>query len=348
MWHTDFGITKEGETAHRFLLVNSRGMCAEVSDFGALVLSVYVLDRYGRNRDVVLGYDKLSDYYEQETGFGAYIGRNANRIAGAEVTIAGTKYLLDKNDHGNNLHSGFNRSHDKLYKAKSGQSEEGRFVEMERYSPHLEQGFPGNLKQIIRYTLTDKNEFIIDYEMLCDMDTVINPTNHSYFNLDGHNSGTILKHDMEIYSQHILETDKEMIPTGQMIDVAGTPFDFRKRKQIGKDIGADNPQLKNAGGYDHNYIFPDDRKLRKVAKLYASESGIRMDVFSDLCGLQVYTGNFLNGQKGKDGAVYNKHSGVCFETQFFPNSCNEPAFPSCILPAYKMFKSRTVYKFYTE
>lgn len=348
MWHTDFGTTKDGEKVHRFLLINNRGMCVEVSDFGALVLSVYVLDRHGRNRDVVLGYDNLMDYYEQETGFGAYIGRNANRIAGAEVTIEGTKYLLDKNNNGNNLHSGFNRSHDKRYITETGKNGEGSYVEMKRHSPHLEQGFPGNLKQVIRYTLTDKNEFIIDYEMLSDMATVVNPTNHSYFNLDGHKSGTILRHDMEIYSGQILETDTEMIPTGRIVDVAGTPFDFRKRKQIGKDIGADNPLLKNAGGYDHNYIFPNDRKLRKVAKLYGADSGIQMEVFSDLCGLQVYTGNFLNGQKGKDGAVYNKQSGVCFETQFFPNSCNEPAFPSCILPAYEMFKSRTVYRFYTE
>ena len=236
MWHTDFGITKEGEKAHRFLLTNNRGMCVELSDFGALVLSVYVLDRHGRNRDVVLGYDNLTDYYEQDTGFGAYIGRNANRIAGAEVTIEGTKYLLDKNDNQNNLHSGFNRSHHKLYSVKNGKDDVCEFVQMERYSPHMEQGFPGNLKQTIRYSLTDKNEFIIDYEMLSDMTTVVNPTNHSYFNLDGHNSGTILKHYMEIYSGQILEIGNDMIPTGRIIDISDTPFDFRKRKQIGKDI----------------------------------------------------------------------------------------------------------------
>ena len=314
MWHTDFGITKEGEKAHRFLLTNNRGMCVELSDFGALVLSVYVLDRHGRNRDVVLGYDNLTDYYEQDTGFGAYIGRNANRIAGAEVTIEGTKYLLDKNDNQNNLHSGFNRSHHKLYSVKNGKDDVCEFVQMERYSPHMEQGFPGNLKQTIRYSLTDKNEFIIDYEMLSDMTTVVN----------------------------------DMIPTGRIIDISDTPFDFRKRKQIGKDIDADNPQMKIAGGYDHNYIFQNDRKLRKVAKLYGADSGIGMDVYSDLCGLQFYTGNFLNGQIGKDGAVYKKRSGVCFETQFYPNSCNTSEFPSCILPAYKVFKSRTIYHFFTE
>lgn len=346
MWNTVFGVTKEGKKAHRYILVNNKGMSVELSDFGALVLSIYVLDKYGRKRDVVLGYDNLMDYYEQNTGFGAYIGRNANRIAGAEVTIEDIKYLLDKNDNQNNLHSGFNRSHHKLYSVRNGKTDACEFVEMERYSPNMEQGFPGNLEQKIRYTLTDKNEFIIDYEMLSDMTTVVNPTNHSYFNLDGHNSGTILKHYMEIYSGQMLELGNDMIPTGKIIDISDTPFDFRKSKQIGKDIDADNSQIKIAGGYDHNYIFPNDRKTRKVAKLYGADSGIRMDVYSDLCGLQVYTGNYLNGQIGKDGAIYNKRSGVCFETQFYPNSCNNPEFPSCILPAYKIFKSRTAYQFF--
>ena len=346
MWNTVFGVTKEGKKAHRYILVNNKGMSVELSDFGALVLSIYVLDKYGRKRDVVLGYDNLMDYYEQNTGFGAYIGRNANRIAGAEVTIEDIKYLLDKNDNQNNLHSGFNRSHHKLYSVRNGKTDACEFVELERCSPNMEQGFPGNLEQKIRYTLTDKNEFIIDYEMLSDMTTIVNPTNHSYFNLDGHNSGTILKHYMEIYSGQMLELGNDMIPTGEIIDISDTPFDFRKSKQIGKDIDADNSQIKIAGGYDHNYIFPNDRKTRKVAKLYGADSGIRMDVYSDLCGLQVYTGNYLNGQIGQDGAIYNKRSGVCFETQFYPNSCNNPEFPSCILPAYKIFKSRTVYQFF--
>ena len=348
MSHTDFGTTKEGKTAHRFLLENNREMRLEVSDFGALVLSVLVPDRYGKKRDVVLGYDNLEDYYEQATGFGAYIGRNANRIAGAEVTIEETKYCLDKNDNGNNLHSGFNRSHHKLYKAEEGQSEEGRYVEMERCSPHMEQGFPGNLKQVIRYTLTDQNEWIIDYKMTADMTTVVNPTNHSYFNLDGHNSGTVLQHSMELYSNQILELNETMIPPGRIIDVKDTPFDFTRKKQVGRDIRADNSLLQMAGGYDHNYIFPHDRNLRKMAKLYGSDSGIRMEVFSDMCGMQIYTGNFLDGQIGKKGAVYKKQSGICFETQFYPDSCNQQNFPSPILPTDKTFQSRTIYQFFIE
>lgn len=347
MKKTVFGITKEGKTAYRYCLENTNGMCVEVSDFGALVLSIWVVDKYGRKKDVVLGYDTLMDYYEQETGFGAYIGRNANRIANAELTIEGKTYQLDKNENGNNLHSGFDRSHHKLYQTVTGRDKQGEFVKFQRCSPHMEQGFCGNLQQTIRYTLTEKNEFVIDYEMCSDRTTVVNPTNHSYFHLDGHNSGSILYHDMEIYSKQILETDNEMIPTGRILDVTHTPFDFQKRKQIGKEIATNTPLLKNAGGYDHTYLFPNDRKLRKIAKLYGADSGIVMEVFSDLCGLQVYTGNFLRGQKGKENAIYKKHSGICLETQFYPNACNEPNFPSALLPANKVFKSRTIYQMYS-
>lgn len=341
MQQTDFGITRDGKIAHRFLLTNRHGMRVEVSDFGALVLSVFVPDRYGTLRDVVLGYKNLADYYSQDTGFGAYIGRNANRIAGAAVVIEGIRYPLDKNDGENNIHSGFNRSHDKLYAAEVGRS----FVEFRRISPHLEQGFPGDLEQTIRYTLTDNNEFIIDYRMRSNRTTVVNPTNHSYFNLNGHCSGTILSHKLEIPSGQILETDTNRIPTGNLVEVAHTPFDFRSRKPIGQDIAEPHTLLQAAHGYDHNYIFPNDRRFRKMACLYAAESGIAMEVFSDLCGLQVYTANFLDVSNGKENAVYGKHCGVCFETQFYPNACNDPRFPSPILPADQEFASRTVYRF---
>lgn len=343
-----FGVTKDGEKASRFILENSKGMCVEVSDFGALVLSILVPDKRDSIRDVVLGFENLKDYYNNDIGLGAYIGRNANRIEGAKVTIEGKEYVVDANNNGNNLHSGFDRSHYKFYRSQFGQNEEGSFVEFSRNSPHMEQGLPGNLEQKIRYMLTEKNEFIIDYEMVCDKMTIVNPTNHSYFNLDGHNSGTILQHEMEIYSDKVLNIDRNLIPTGEIINVTKTPMDFQYRKEIGKDIDSDYLPLIIAGGYDHNYVFSNDRKLKKVAKLYAADSGITMAVFSDLCGLQVYSGNFLNGQTGKAGAIYIKRSGICFETQFYPNSCKEASFPSCILPGDEVFQSRTVYQFEVE
>lgn len=344
----DFGVTKDGETASRFRLENSKGMCIEVSDFGALVLSVFVPDKQGEIRDVVLGYENIEDYYKNPMGLGAYIGRNANRIVGAKVTIEDKEYVLDANLNGDNLHSGFDRSHYKFYHTECGENEEGIYVEFSRISPHMEQGFPGNLKQKIRYMLTEKSEFIIDYEMVSDKTTVVNPTNHSYFNLDGHKSGAILGHEMEIYSDQVLEMDEQMHPTGEIRSVTSTPMDFQNRKQIGKNMDSDYRPLKITGGYDHNYVFPDDRKLRKVAKLYGEYSGITMEVFSDLCGLQVYSGNHVGGQKGKEGVVYVGKGGICFETQFYPNACNEPKFPSCILPAGEMFQSRTIYQFGVE
>ena len=341
-----FGITKDGEQASKFILTNKEGMEIEVSDFGALILAIRVADKAGEKVDVQLGYDTLEEYYDNDCGFGAYIGRNGNRIQGAEVTLDGITYKLEKNDNDNNLHSGSNRSHTKFYQATAGESAEGSFVELERTSAHLEQDFPGNLQQKIRYTLTDANEILIDYEMVSDMTTVVNPTNHSYFNLAGHNSGDILAHEMEVYSDGFLPTDEQLIPTGEVASVEGTPMDFRKAKTIGQDIDAvEFLPIKLGGGYDHNYCFANDGVLKKVAKLYSPVTGIFMEVLSDLCGMQVYSGNFLDGKKGKGGAVYGKRAGICFETQFYPNSCKEPNFTSCVLPAGKVFKSRTIYRF---
>lgn len=341
----DFGTTKEGKKAKRYLLENSKGMQVEVSNFGALVLAIKVYDKTNTKRDVALGFADMKDYYNTATGFGAYVGRNANRIKDANVTIENICYQLDENDNGNNLHSGYDRSHCKLYDVKYGENETGSYVEFFRISPHMEQGFPGNLKQNIRYILTEQNEFQIEYDMVSDYTTVVNPTNHTYFNLNGHDSGSVLEHEMQVWSDTFLETDGELIPTGKFINVEKTPMDFQKRKPVGKDILADYEPLLIANGYDHNYVFANDGKMKKMAALFGEQSGIRMTVCSDLCGLQIYSGNFLNGEIGKDGAVYEKRNGICFETQFYPNACNEPKFPSSILEAGRRYQSKTVYRF---
>lgn len=340
-----FGKLNTGETAYRYLLENKCGTKIQVSDLGATVLSIVIKDKNNESKDVVLGFDNVDDYLNTDTGMGAYIGRNANRIKDASFFIKGVKYNLDKNDGKNNIHSGYNKSNCKVYAATRGEDSKGQYVEFYRVSPHLEQGFPGNLEQKIKYTLTNNNEFIIDYDMVSDKTTIVNPTNHAYYNLDGHDSGTVLNHKLEIYSDAFLKTDKELIPTGEIVDVTGTPMDFRQEKIIGKDIESEYLPLQYAGGYDHNYVFENDRVLKKVAKLKGEKSGIAMTVLSDLCGMQIYTGNFLNGEVGKNGAVYEKNSGICFETQFFPNACNEMTFPSPLLGAKKKFTSRTIYKF---
>lgn len=340
-----FGTTKEGAEASIYIIENSNGMHVQLSDFGALVLTIMLPDKNGYIKDITLGFDEMEDYYNTDTGFGAYVGRNANRIKNASVTIEGIEYCLDKNNGKNNLHSGFNRSHCKMYDAIYGKSNEGDYVEFSRTSPHLEQGFPGNLKQKIRYTLTEQNELIIDYKMVGDKTTVVNPTNHTYFNLNGQGSGNVLQHELEVYSDAFLEIDEEFIPTGKILEVENTPMDFRKKQIIGSQIDSNYVQVTRAKGYDHNYVFPNDRKLKKMAMLHSEESGITMSVYSDLCGLQVYSGNFLDGVIGKNGIKQEPRSGICFETQYYPNACNEEQFPSSILKAGETYKSRTIYQF---
>lgn len=333
------------KNAQKFILENANGMRLEVSNFGALVLSLFVKDKDGVLRDVVLGFEQMKHYLKNDMGMGAYIGRNANRIKGARFSIDGVEYTLQKILGKHNIHSGPHRSHYEFYDAKTGEDCNGQYVEFSRISPHLEQGFPGNLEQKIRYTLTNQNEFMIDYDMVSDQTTIVNPSNHSYFNLDGHDNGTIFDHELEVYSDAYLDIDDEMIPTGKLIEVTDTPMDFRARKKIGQDINSDYLHLQYAHGYDHTYVFDADRSLKKVAKLYGAHSGITMTVFTDLCGLQVYSGNYFNGNPGKEGAVYQRNGGMCLETQFFPNACNEPKFPSPLLKANERFTSRTIYQF---
>lgn len=348
MEKVSFGVTRNNEHASKYIMKNQAGMEVEVSDFGALITALKVADKNGEAVDVMLGYDTLDEYYNNSCGFGAYIGRNGNRIGGACVTLEGVEYQLENNNNGNNLHSGSNRSHVQFYQTETGENEEGSFVAFKRVSPHLEQGFPGNLDQTICYTLTEQNELIIDYKMISDMTTVVNPTNHAYFNLNGHNSGDVLAHELEIYADGFLLTDETLLPTGEIAPVAGTPMDFNTRKTVGQDIEADYEPLKIAGGYDHNYCFPNDGVLKKVAAITGPQSGVHMEVFTDLCGMQVYSANFLTETKGKGGCTYNKRHGICFETQFYPNACKNPDFPSSILPAGKEFTSRTIYQFSVE
>lgn len=340
-----FGLTKEGKEAKRYLLASQSGLEVEVTDFGACILAIRVPDAKGEKRDIMLGFDTLEEYYNNGSGFGAYIGRNANRIGQAKVTLDGVTYQLETNNKGNNLHSGSNRSHYQLYAAQCGRDDNSAYVEFQRMSPHMEQGFPGNLQQSIRYTLTSQNELKITYHAVSDATTVINLTNHSYFNLGGHASGDVLDHELEVYAEKFLLTDETLLPTGEVAAVEGTPMDFRTMHTVGERIHADYEPLKLAGGYDHNYILPNDGKQKKAARVRSPKSGITMEVWTDLCGMQLYTANFMNHKKGKEGVYYEKCSGICFETQYYPNSCNEPGFPSCVFKAGEPYDSVTTFRF---
>jgi len=341
-----FGYTREGMQAKRYILTNHQGMVVELSDFGASILAIKFPDKHGKHLDILLGYDTLDEYYDNSCGFGAYIGRNANRISEACVTLDGVTYKLEANQKGiNNLHSGNNRSHYQYYQAVCGENEEESYVEFSRISPHLDQGFPGNLEQRIRYTLTQDNVLRIKYYAVSDATTVINLTNHSYFNLSGHDDGTVLDHELEVYSEAFLLTDDTLLPTGEIASVEGTPMDFRTMHTVGERINADYLPLKLAGGYDHNYILTNDGRQKKAAWIRSPKSGIEMEIWTDLCGIQIYTGNFLNHRRGKGGVFYERNAGICFETQFYPNSCKEPAFPSCVFQMGQAYESETSFVF---
>lgn len=342
-----FGVTKNGEKATKYILTNDHGMKVTLSDYGANVIGIVVPDKNGKQDDVVLGYDDLKSYEVNSCAFGSLIGRHANRIEGARFVLNGKTYELEKNNGENNLHSGSKSFNKYMYETEVYEEEEEISVEFSRLSPDMEQGFPGNLDYSVTYTLTNDNELVIEYYAVSDQDTIVNMTNHSYFNLAGHQKGDVLTQEVQIDSNQITSIKEGLIPTGEYTMVENTPMDFRVKKPIGRDINENYAPLVMAGGYDHNYVLNTNGKdIVKVAELDDPSSGRSMEVYTDLPGIQLYTGNFISeGEKGKDGAVYGKHSGVCFETQYYPNSCNIKEFPSVIRKAKEEYESVTIYKF---
>ena len=341
-----FGLTREGLQVSRYILSNDNGMEVHFTDYGANIIKIIVADKDGQLDDIALGYDNVSDYEDNDPGFGSFIGRHANRIKDGSFELNNVIYNLEKNDGNNNLHGGSIGYNKLVYDVATFKVEDTVSIEFSRTSPHMEQGFPGNLDIKVRYTITKDNSLIIDYYAVSDQDTVVNLTNHSYFNLSGHNSGSILDHKVWIKSDSFTLTDNELIPTGEVADLTDTPMDFRELKALGKDIEVDYEPLLFAGGYDHNYILKKETKqVEKVATLVEDKTGRVMDVYTDLPGMQLYTGNFIDNERGKEGIIYNKRDGVCFETQYYPNSINIAEFPSCILKAGEEYKTTTIYKF---
>lgn len=342
-----FGKTKQGEDTTLYTITNGKGMKVSFTDYGANIVSIIVPDAKGKLADVALGFENIAGYEENTPGFGSFIGRHANRIGGAKFELNGKVYELDKNNGNNNLHGGFKGYNKFMYEAAVYEEEDITSIEFTRLSPHMEQGFPGNLDVSVTYSLTEANEIIIEYLAISDRDTIVNLTNHNYFNLAGHNAGSVLDHKVWIKANQFTPTTNDLIPTGELWDVTDTPMDFRTLKRVGQDIDADYEPLKIAGGYDHNYVLDiNGSEVEKVAELVDEKSGRRMEVFTDLPGLQLYSGNMLQPvNHSKSGAVYQKQDGICFETQYYPNSCNIKAFPSCVLKAGKEFDSVTIYKF---
>ena len=334
--------TRSFGNATMYTFENKNGMVMEVTDFGAVLYSLMVPDKDGNLVDVNLGYATPEAYGKQTSGFGATIGRNGNRIGGAKFTLNGKVYELTPNNNGNNLHSGLDFYQHRMWTVKETTENS---ITLSLHSPDGDQGFPGNFDVDVTYTLTDDNELKIDYNGVTDADTVINMTNHSYFNLNGHASGNILEHELWVDADAFTATDDKLIPTGEIRLVEGSPMDFRVKKLVGRDIDADYDALNYAGGYDHNWCLNNNGEFKKVIEISSDLSGITMEVYTDLPGVQIYAGNFLVSEPGKSGATYKKRQGICFETQHYPDAINHENFPSPIVKKGEVYKTTTVYKF---
>lgn len=332
-----FGKTTSGESVTLYR-IETPEMVAGILDYGATVQSVCVRDKTGKFVDVVLGHDTIAGYETHDGYLGACVGRVANRIGGAEFTLNGKTYPLAKNDGKNHLHGGL-RGFDK-YIWQAVMLEDG--VQFSRVSPDGEEGYPGNLRVSVTYTVKDGALSIV-YDAVSDQDTLCNLTNHSYWNLNG--GGTTLHHTLQIHAAQFLENRAECLPTGKILEVEGTPFDFRAPKEVGRDLGKDDVQLRNCGGYDHNFCLPDSGELVEAAALHSPESGITMKVFTTMPGVQLYTANFLGPWTGKGGQMYHSRDAVCLETQFYPNAMACEAFRKPVLRAGEAYHQVTQYAF---
>lgn len=342
-----FGTTKNNETVESYTLKNANGMEAEVITFGAILRALKVSDKNGAFIDVVHGFDEVC-YYEDmnDTYYGATIGRCGNRIGKAKFTLNGVEYKLDVNDGNNNLHGGFNGYERRIFEVTEVVDGDEPAVTFHLASPDMDQGFPGNLDFNVTYALTKDNELKLTYNCVADKDTIINPTNHTYFNLDGQESDSILNQEVQIFADEFTWADAESIPTGELVDVTGTPMDFREFHEIGERIDDDYEALKFGAGYDHNYCVNETDGEKLVAKMRSKKSGILMEVLTDLPGMQLYVGNFIKGnQTGKDGKVYQRRSGACFETQYYPDAINHDNFKQPVFKAGEVLRTTTVYKF---
>jgi aldose 1-epimerase len=343
---TDPKILLNNQAIEVFTLTNAAGVEIKATNYGGIITSWRVPDRKGQLADIVLGYDDPTMYAKNNSQFfGAIIGRYGNRIGKAQFTLDGKPYKLAANNGPNHLHGGVSGFDKKVWSAEPIKGTEGPGVAFTRTSPDGEEGYPGALKVRVTYTLTDKNELIVSYEATANKATVVNLTQHSYFNLAGQGTRDILGHELRINADRYTPVDDTLIPTGELAPVEGTPFDFRKATAIGARINNEHPQLKFGLGYDHNWVLSrTGAGLSVAAEAYEPTSGRTLQVTTTEPGLQFYAGNFLDGKiTGKEGRVYRHRYGFCLETQHFPDSPNKPKFPSTVLRPGETYRSRTVF-----
>lgn len=342
-----FGVTKDGREVFSYILQNKNGVEVHILNYGATIQKLYVPDRYGKVEDIILGFDDISGYEKNEVAsHGAVVGRVANRIGNGVFELNGVTYELEKNNAGNCLHGGISERYEYMtYEVST--DEERNAVTLKRLSPHMEQGFPGNLQLSVEYRLTEDNELQITYDAVTDQDTPINITNHGYFNLKGQKTQDLSSHLIMIRSDKITETDENLLPNGNYISLDGTPMDLCTLTPFLSREKMDFTPLVYGVGFDHNFVL-NHQNGQPDAVAIELTTGRKMEMFTDLPGVQFYTGNWLNENEiGKEETPHKQYGGFCLETQYYPNSCNIPAFPDAILRAGKPYHSVTTYKFST-
>ncbi len=342
-----FGYADGERPVYLYTLKNANGCEARITNYGGIVVSLTVPDRTGKPGDVVLGFSTLDEYLKGHPYFGAIIGRYGNRIAKGRFTLDGVAYTLVANNDENHLHGGLKGFDKVVWQAEIVEGKDGQALALSSLSEDGEEGYPGNLSVQVVYTLTKDNELKIDYEATTDKPTVVNLTNHAYFNLGGEGSGDILGHEMLLNADRFLPVDAGLIPTGELRPVKGTPFDFTQPSAIGARIDHDDEQLRLGGGYDHCFVLSDQGSpITLGARVYEPTTGRVMEMYTDQPGVQFYSGNFLDGSNvGKGGAAYGHRYGFCLETQHFPDSPNKAHFPSTVLRPGQTYSSHTIYRF---
>lgn len=342
----EFGRTPSGESIQLYSIKNAQGMVAQVMNYGAILVSLTAPDREGHLGDVVLGFDEAEQYFGNYSFFGATVGPNANRTGNAQFSIDGKTYRLDVNDGVNNLHSHIEKGyHKRIWDAETGSD----FVRFSLKAEAGELGFPGNKTVSVTYTLTDGGRLELHYHVESDENTLVNMTNHTYFNLEGAGNGKIEEHTLWLKASYYTPVAAGAIPTGEIVPVSGTPMDFTTPHKVGSRIREEFEQLKLTGGYDHNWVIDDhDGSVQLFAEVKAAESGRVLRAYTNLPGVQFYAGNFIDPQSGKGGAEYGPRSGLCLETQFYPDTANKPQFPSAVFGPDRIYDYTTVYEFFAE
>ncbi|MBD3318173.1 MAG: galactose-1-epimerase [Chitinivibrionales bacterium] len=345
-----FGFLPDGHEATIFTLRNAHGIEMDMTNYGGIVTRLTTPDRHGEFADIVLGFKTLESYQKDSPYFGALIGRYGNRIADGRFELDGTTYELAVNNGPNHLHGGLKGFDKVLWTAERIEENDRSIVRLSYLSPDGEEGYPGDLSVAVDHILTEENEFILEYTATSDKTTVVNLTHHSYFNLTGEGSGDILGHIISLNADAFTPSNTDLIPTGEIRSVGGTDMDFSLPQRIGNRINSNYEQIAQAGGFDHNFVLVNrDGSLAPAARVTEPESGRVLEVLTTEPGIQLYTGNMLDGTlKGKTGAIYHKHSGLCLETQHFPDSPNHPQFPSTVLKPGETYRHKTVYRFGTD